>query len=117
MQDDGHYLTVLRYIEANPLKADVVEKLQDWQWSSFVARLRDESAFKITQGPLELPSNWAKLVNCDIDKRSEKQLQNSSKRGAPFGELSWINNTAKKMNLESTIRTRGRPKKVPDTFN
>ena len=117
VQDDGHYLTVLRYIEANPLKAGVVEKTQNWQWSSFAARLSEESAVKVSQGPVELPSNWARLVNRKIDKKKEKQLQNSIKRGAPFGEPIWVNKTAKKMNLESTTRPIGRPKKVPDTFN
>ena len=35
IQDDDHLLTVLRYIEANPLRAGIVELAGDYPWSSF----------------------------------------------------------------------------------
>ena len=35
IQDDDHLLTVLRYIEANPLRARIVERAGDYPWSSF----------------------------------------------------------------------------------
>ncbi len=34
VQSDGHDLTVLRYVERNPLPAKMVERSQDWEWSS-----------------------------------------------------------------------------------
>ena len=37
IQDDDHLLTVLRYIEANPLRAGMVEAAGDYRWSSFPA--------------------------------------------------------------------------------
>jgi putative transposase len=33
-QDDGHLLTVLRYVERNPLRANLVARAEDWPWSS-----------------------------------------------------------------------------------
>ena len=35
VQDDHHLLTVMRYAEANPLRAKMVEKAEAWPWSSF----------------------------------------------------------------------------------
>ncbi len=35
IQDDEHLLTVLRYIEANPLRAQLVERADDYPWSSY----------------------------------------------------------------------------------
>jgi putative transposase len=32
-------------------------------------------------------------------------------RGTPFGETSWQERTAKRLNLQSTLRARGRPGK------
>ena len=29
-----HYPTVLRYVERNPLRAHMVQRSQDWEWSS-----------------------------------------------------------------------------------
>src|SRR5436305_5705053 len=37
VQDDDHALTVLRYIEANPLRAGMVTDLADYPWSSYLA--------------------------------------------------------------------------------
>ncbi len=41
-KDDAHYLTVLRYIEANSLRAGIVEKAELLQWSSFAIRNGEE---------------------------------------------------------------------------
>jgi len=38
VQGDGHYLRVLRYIEANPLHAGLVESPDQWAWSSLAVR-------------------------------------------------------------------------------
>jgi putative transposase len=35
IQDDAHLLVVLRYIEANPLRAQMVTDPADYRWSSF----------------------------------------------------------------------------------
>jgi putative transposase len=34
IQEDEHLLTVLRYIERNPVRAGLVVRAQDWPWSS-----------------------------------------------------------------------------------
>jgi len=39
IQEDEHLLSVLRYVERNPLRAAVVSRAQDWHWSSLHARL------------------------------------------------------------------------------
>jgi putative transposase len=34
IQDDGHLVTVLRYVERNALRAELVSRAEDWKWSS-----------------------------------------------------------------------------------
>ncbi len=34
VEDDQYFLTVLRYIHQNPLKSDMVQKVEDYRWSS-----------------------------------------------------------------------------------
>lgn len=41
VQDDEHLLTVMRYVERNPLRAGLVARAEDWTWGS--AFLRGES--------------------------------------------------------------------------
>jgi len=37
IQEDEHLLVVLRYIERNPLRAGLVERAEEWSWSSLGA--------------------------------------------------------------------------------
>ena len=34
VQDDDHLVTVLRYVERNALRAELVSRAEDWKWSS-----------------------------------------------------------------------------------
>jgi putative transposase len=38
IHDDEHQLTVLRYVEANPLQAGMVADLEDYPWTNYAAR-------------------------------------------------------------------------------
>src|SRR5579862_535395 len=40
VREDEHLLTLLRYVEGNPLRAGIVQRLQDWPWSSYFVRSR-----------------------------------------------------------------------------
>jgi putative transposase len=111
VQDGAYYLTAMRYIEANPLRAGIVKSAANWPWSSFSARLNGESIVKVSRGPLKLPPDWPALVHRQIAEKAKTELQISIKRSSPMGQPEWIKKTAIKMNLQSTTRPRGRPKK------
>jgi REP-associated tyrosine transposase len=59
IDDSQHFLTVLRYIEANPVQAKLVSKAEDWPWSSLVLR---KTAGILDPLPLTLPETWSELV-------------------------------------------------------
>jgi len=111
VQADSHYLTVLRYIESNPVAAELVTRAEQWLWSSFAVRQGYEAAFELSDGPIKLPSNWDRLLHETIAEPELQRLKNSMKRGAPFGNGHWKQLAAAKLKLESTLRPRGRPKK------
>ena len=102
---------MLRYIEANPLRAGMVRLARAWPWSSLAVRRGAESFLALTNGPVELPASWESLVQQPLASEQVDLLQNSIKRGAPLGARRWKTLTATKMRLESTVRPRGRPKK------
>ena len=101
----------MRYVESNPVRAEIVDKVEDWPWSSFAVRQGSESLFNLSDGPIKLPNNWGKLVRDHIDQKELDHLNNSINRGAPLGELNWARKTAVEMNIESTMNPRGRPRK------
>jgi putative transposase len=59
IDDSQHFLTVLRYIEANPVQAKLVSKAEDWPWSSLVLR---KTLGILDPLPVTLPETWNELV-------------------------------------------------------
>ena len=89
----------------------------DYPWSRFALRKGLEKPFRLSGAPVILPANWPKLVSRNIVRKDHDRICNSINRGAPLGQPDWIKRTAAKLNLESTLRLKGRPKNVPDIFN
>jgi putative transposase len=86
VETDEHYLTVLRYIERNPLRANLVERRQDWEWSSLKPTARSAPGNLLSERPVPQPFPWNRIVN-RVETESElKSLQRSIDRGTPFGD-------------------------------
>jgi putative transposase len=112
VQGGPHLLSVLRYIEANPVRAKMVESAGDYRWSSFVhhtSRPDHDLPFDISELPLKLPADWKQMVNRKMHKKTRTPILNSIKRGSPLGDAEWIKKTVKDLDLQSTINKRGRP--------
>ncbi|MGD9902565.1 MAG: transposase [Vicinamibacterales bacterium] len=63
LQSDERYLAAIRYVEANPLRARLVRRAEDWPWSSLSERLG--AGDLVCDGPVSLPAadGWLTLVN------------------------------------------------------
>jgi REP element-mobilizing transposase RayT len=49
VENDAYLLTVIRYIHQNPVKAGIIEKAQDYQWSSCSAYVQGEDLCRMVQ--------------------------------------------------------------------
>jgi len=110
IQDDGHLLTVLRYVERNPLRANLVPRAQDWLWSSLHPSARNRPP-KLDPGALPRPSDWTERVNAAMSPVEEEAVRVSIRRGKPLGSPHWVHQTAARLGLDFTLRDRGRPRK------
>jgi putative transposase len=63
-------LSVIRYVEGNPLAAGLVKRAEDWPWSSLAFRLRGQGEGLLSPGPIELPANWPEYVNEATPRRA-----------------------------------------------
>jgi len=111
IQEDEHYLTVLRYVERNPLRAKLVRKADTWRWSSLRLRANGAESF-LAAGPVAIPGNWNELVHEPQTEAELAALRSSVQRGTPFGGPRWTQRAARELGLESTLRPRGRPRKA-----
>jgi len=111
VQGDDHFLTLCRYVERNALRANLVDRGQDWRWGSLWHRSQTASPVPLSDWPVVRPRNWNQLVNKPQTEDELEAVRNAIKRGRPFGSEEWIGKTAERLELESTLRPRGRPRK------
>jgi putative transposase len=113
IQENSHFLTVCRYVERNPLRANLAEKSEDWRWSSMYVRAKNPSPMTglLADWPVAMPRDWLNRVNAPQDEKELAALRLSRDRGRPFGDPSWTTKTAKRLDIESSLQPLGRPKK------
>jgi putative transposase len=111
IKGDGHLLTVARYIEANPVRGCLVESAENWPWSSHRESIGQNGLSVIDRLPIELPSNWARMVNAPLEDNDLETVRLSVNRQRPYGDEAWQNKVCLHLNLQSTIRPVGRPRK------
>jgi putative transposase len=113
IETDEHLYTVLRYVERNPLRAQFVERAEQWQWSSLYLRASGDARVTslLHAWPLPMPEGWTELVNEAQTEAELARVRRSVKRASPFGTPQWQQQAAQTMGLEATLRPLGRPKK------
>jgi len=109
IQQDDHLAVVLRYVERNPLRARLVERAEDWRWSSLRARTSSPDPM-LSPSPVALPADWLEFVHRPRTEAELRRVRESIARGGPFGDPVWTLGTAERLGLLSTVRPRGRPR-------
>ncbi len=112
VETDEYFYQLVRYVERNALRAKFVARAEDWQWSSLWRREHAPLEDRRWLGAWPLPRSrrWAEFVNEPETAAELASLRRCVKRGQPFGSPAWMEETAKQLHLESTIRPRGRPR-------
>jgi putative transposase len=103
-------LTVLRYVERNAVRADLVRRAEDWRWCS-AAVLRPGGP-TLDPGPVPRPDDWLRHVNKPHTEAELRRLRDSIRRGRPHGDDAWMEQTAKRLGLQASLRPLGRPRKA-----
>ena len=113
VETDDYFYQVLRYAERNALRANLVSKAEEWPWSSLWIRQfgAPEHRAMLSRWPLPRPRRWLQYVNQPETEAELESLRRSCIRGAPYGSAEWVDETAKELALEATIRRPGRPKR------
>jgi putative transposase len=113
VQEDDHLRTVLRYVERNPVRAELVSRAEDWRWSCLAA-WRGGDPLLWRGDPAVRDDGWLDRVHAPLSAGDLKRLRHAVERGQRFGTETWTRETATRLGLESFIRPRGRPKRQPD---
>ena len=121
--DKGNYfLWCGIYNELNPVRAGMVEKPQDWLWSSFrfyvlgekdgiIGELIDIDPYYLNLGftPKERQQNYRKNIEEVMKDDSLSRVRKGLDEGV-FGRKEFVRETKQRFRIKS-LRSRGRPKK------
>ena len=113
IEEDGHLLTVLRYVGRNPVRAELCDCAEDWEYGSAWRNVHGDQASRalLAPWPIPRPRQWRSFVNKPQTEAEVESVRRSLLRGTPYGSERWITQSATRLELEHTLRSRGRPRK------
>lgn len=89
VQEDHHLLTVLKYIERNPVRAGLVQKAEEWRWGSAYRRIRGtpQEQKLLTDLPVDLPRNYKSWINAPEPSEELDTIRHAVNKGVSYGEV------------------------------
>jgi putative transposase len=107
------FLALVRYVERNAKRAALVEKAEDWPWSSVHVRVYGSAEQKkiLSPWPVPEPADYQKWLNHSPAKEEIENIRYAIKRSRPYGSEPWVSKAVARFGLESTLRNPWRPAK------
>jgi putative transposase len=109
---DRHFLWVCRYVERNPLRASLVERAEEWRWSSLACRDGDRpGAPQLTAWPVARPDDWSVHLNSPQTRAEIDAFHRAIRTREPFGSEEWCRAFKARLN-EAPPRSPGRRRRA-----
>jgi len=97
--DENHLVAAARYIELNPVRAGLVKKPKDYEWSSAKAHILGKDDILVKVAPLlSMVHNWQDLLMTDDQEGVTKAIQRHERTGRPLGNDAFLNRLEKLTN-------------------
>jgi putative transposase len=89
IEQDRHLLSVLKYIERNPVRAKLAARPEAWRWGSAYRRIKGSAKEKslLAESPTDLPRNYREWVNEPETAESLKDIRRSVEKSVPYGQV------------------------------
>jgi len=112
-QREEYLFALLRYVEGNAKRAYLVERAEEWRWSSVWRRIQgaEEQKEMLSSWPVPEPEDYLLFLNEPQGKEEIEGIRCSVRRGSPYGQGVWVEKVARQFGIEATLRPRGRPKR------
>ena len=107
--DEAHFVTALRYVSLNPVRARLVAQTEDWAWSSVRAHLSrtDDHVVRVAPG-LARTGDFASFLGEEFDEAlTYAALRRAESVGRPVGSADWLEEMAARTGRVLAARKRG----------
>jgi putative transposase len=115
--DDAHLRNAVRYVELNPVRANMVERAKDYRWSSAAAHCRGEADCLVTVRPDGLTdiTDWEGWLGVRQDSAEIQFIRDCTAAGRPCGDDVFVKQIEEATRRALTRRRPGpKPKAIAD---
>lgn len=116
VMDEGHLANAVRYVSMNPVRAQLVKRADEWQWSSVAAHLAAQDDGLVRVAPvLDRYGPFAAFLGAgELAEEGYRALRQSETTGRPLGSDEWLGQLETATGRTLKARKRG-PKRSSDT--
>jgi len=106
VMDEPYLLAAARYVELNPVRAQLVGHAADWPWTSAQAHLsgRDDRLVKVAP-LLGMIADWRAFLDSAVPEEELRQMRGHGRTGRPLGDDTFLGR------LESLVGRALKPQK------
>jgi putative transposase len=110
--DESHMWNAIRYVERNPVRAGMVERAEDYLWSSAAAHcgLRDDILLDPDFPPPGAIENWSEWLRVDHTEEERREIRHHTFKGSPWGSPEFLLQLESLTGRPTRPGKRGRPK-------
>ena len=110
--DEDHQYAAIRYVERNPVRAGMVVRAEDYEWSSARAHVRKEPHPLLTPFPFERSvKDWAYYLGQKEDPDLLEGFRGHERTGRPMGGEDFVKRLERLSGRVLAIKPKGRPRK------
>lgn len=118
IETDAYLLQCCRYIELNPVRAGMVSQPDEYEWSSYRAKIGRTTSSLLDFDPCYLglkspEKSYREFVLADIHSEELKLIRERGQRNQLTGSESFVDEVEQRIGLRIESRRAGRPK-VPE---
>ena len=120
VQSEQYLLSLYRYIELNPVRANMVKDPSEYSWSSYNCnalgiytglQTPHEEYLRLGKNKAERQESYKDLFKIQIGKELLKEIRESTNRGLALGSSSFSRQIEELTSCRVTKKKMGRPKK------
>ncbi len=115
-----HLASAIRYVEMNPVRAGIVERAEEYAWSSARARVSGAADGVLDDGlPVkdilgQIAGGWSYWLRLGRDKNIVDVLRTNTRTGRPLGNAAFTLKMEQILGRRVKAVHRGRPKREPE---
>lgn len=112
IQTDRHLVTVVRYVERNPVRARIVRRAVEYPWSSARYHVTGKPDPLVSDSPIrKMGSDWGQVLQQDEEEL--EAIRRHVRTGRPWGSAHWVRTLEQQLGRALQPRKGGWPKGKP----